>query len=289
MLKKSLVALAAAIGGVAAMPALAAPAIKCEPPVIQVATKAGTHSAQYTIACEGANQLAITPAVTFSGEVFANGTPPYEVKATYRIDLRDAHTKRTGQDARDDQVAQGTIQSSTVSVAALPTQFAAQTEWDAKSGTISFEEKPGVWRAFAVIPQADAGSSLVDAGTASTPVKDGRAVTKVEFGRSYSRFAAKGADLPVVAAQLGLRNGKFEVLTGESRAAGQRSVQDALLKLDKKPKDVSRAWALAAVAQFLGLEDEVRYAEMKVAAHSPQLLEEFQQSVLRIKPYALPN
>ena len=49
----------------------------------------------------------------------------------------------------------------------------------------------------------------------------------------------------------------------------------------------ARAWALASVAQFLGLDDEVRYAEQRVAAHSPQLLEEFRQNVERIKPYTL--
>lgn len=287
MLKKSLVALAAVLGGAAAMPALAAPALKCEPPVIQVASHNDNGVAQYTIQCEGAGALTITPAVSFSGEVFANGTPPYEVKASYVVDVRTPHEKKVGQDARDDQVARGVMHASTVSVAALPTQFASQTEWDAKSGTISIEEKPGVWRAFAVIPVADAGASLSDAGVASTPVKNGRAVSKVELGKKFSRFAGKGADLPVVGAELGLRDGKFEVLVGETRAAAQKQVQDALLKLDKKPKDVTRAWGLAAVAQFLGLEDEVRYAEQKVAAHNPQLLDEFQQNVERIKPYVL--
>jgi hypothetical protein len=286
MLKKSLVALAAVIGGAAAMPAFAANALKCEPPVIQVAA-ADNASAQYTVQCVGAAALTVTPTVSFSGEVYANATPPYEVKASYHIDVRDVIARKVGQDARDDQVAQGTLQASTVSVAALPSQFAAQTEWDGKSNTLSIEEKPGVWRAFVITPVADAGQSLSDAGVASAPVKDGRSVSKVGLGREFSRFAGKGADQPVVTAQLGLRDGKFEVLVGESRAASQQAVQDALLKLDKKPSDVARAWALASVAQFLGLDDEVRYAEQRVAAHSPQLLEEFRQNVERIKPYTL--
>lgn len=288
MLKKSLVAATATLAVAAAMPALAANALKCEPPVIQVSAKA-SGVAQYTVECVGANNLTVTPSVRFAGEVFANGTPPYEVNASYFIDVRSGHAKTLGQDARDDQVAQGTLQASTVSVAALPSQFAAQSDWDAKSSTLSIEEKPGVWRAYVINYVADAGQTISDAGVASAPVKDGRSVFKVPLGKDFSRFAGKGADQAVVTAQLGLRDGKFEVLVGESRAASQKAVQDALLKLDKKPKDVTRAWALAAVAQFLGLEDEVRYAEQKVAAHNPQLFEEFELNVQRIKPYELPR
>jgi len=288
MLKKSLVALAAVLGGAAAMPALAAPALKCAPPVIQVGDVADKVVAQYTVQCEGAGALTVTPSVTFAGEVL-RGTPPYEVTATYSIDVRDAHAKKVAQDAREDQVAQGVLRASTVSVAALPSQFAAQTEWDAKSGTISIEEKPGVWRAFNIQHVEDAGQSLSDAGVASAPVKNGRSVSKVVLGKDFSRFAGKGADQPILTAQLGLRDGKFEVLVGESRAASQKAVQDALLKLDKKPADVTRAWALASIAQFLGLENEVRYAEQAVAAHNPQLLDEFQHGLQRIKPYVLPR
>lgn len=289
MLKKSLVAMAAIIGGAATLPALAANALKCEPPVVQVSTAADKVSSQYTIHCAGANELTVTPSVVFAGEIFANSTAPYEVKATYSVDVRDAHAKKIGQDARDDQVAEGVLRASTVSIAALPSQFASQTEWDPQSSTISIEEKPGVWRAFVINRIADAGQSLSDAGTASTPVKNGHASVKVVLGKTYSRFAGKGADQPILVAQLGLRDGKFEVLTGESRAAAQQSIQDALLKLDKKPTDVARAWALASISQFLGLTDEVRYAEQKVAAHNPQLLDEFQHNVKRITPYVLPQ
>lgn len=287
MLKKSVVALAAVFVGAASVPALAAPAIQCEPPVIQVSPQAGQPSAQFTIACKGANALTVMPAVTFTGEVFTYATPPHEVKASYHLSVQDASGKKVGQDARDDQVALGTLQTATVSIAALPSQFAHLTEWDAKSGTISFQEKPGVWRAFVVTPSAEAGASVSEAGTASTPVRNGQAVTPVEFGKLVSRFAGKKADLPVVPVQLGLRDGKFEVLMGETRAAATKSVQDALLMLDKAPTDIARAWRLAAVAQYLGLKDELRYAEKKVAAHHPQWLEEFQHSVQTIKPFAL--
>ncbi|MBU9200444.1 hypothetical protein KTD31_03625 [Burkholderia multivorans] len=288
MLKKSLVALAAVLGGAAAMPALAANALKCEAPVIQVSS-VDTGAAQYTVQCQGASDLTITPSVTFSGEVFANGTPPYEVKASYLIDIRDAYSKKLGQDARADQLASGELHSSTVSVASLPSQFASQTDWDPKSSTLSIEEKPGVWRAYPVVLNADTGPSLSDAGVASTPVHNGIATAKLVFDKKYSRFAGKGADVPVVTAQLGLRDGKFEVLIGESRAAAAQNIQAALFRLDTKPSDVTRAWALASAAQFLGLEDEVRYAEQKVAAFHPQWLEEFQQNVERIKPDVFPR
>lgn len=289
MLKKSVVALAAVFVGAAAAPALAAPAIQCEPPVIQVSPQAGPPIAQFTIACKGANELTVMPAVTFTGEVFSYATPPHEVKATYHLNVQDAHGKKVGQDAREDQVALGTLQTAAMSIAALPTQFAHLTEWDAASGTISFQEKPGVWRAFVATPALDAGAAISDAGTAATPVKNGQAVTPVEFGKSVSRFAGKKVHLPVVPVQLGLRDGKFEVLMGETRAASTKSVQDALLLLDKRPTDIARAWRLAAMAQFLGLSEELRYAEKMVAAHHPQWLEEFQHSVQTIKPFALPK
>lgn len=287
MLKKSVVALAAVIVGAAAAPALAAPALQCEAPVIQVSSQSGPPTAQFSIACQGADALTVMPAVTFTGEMVSYATPPHLVNATYHLSVQDAHGKKVGQDAREDQVALGTLQAATMSIAALPSQFAHLTEWDAHSGTISIQEKPGVWRAFVITPTADAGTSVSEAGTAATPVKNGTASAAVEFGKSVSRFAGKKVHVPVLAVQLGLRDGKFEVLVGETRAAATKSVQDALLLLDKAPTDIARAWRLAAIAQFLGLSEELRYAEKQVAAHHPQWLEEFQYSVKTIKPFTL--
>lgn len=289
MLNKSLVALAAVLCGFSAAPALAANALSCEQPVIQVSSVADNSVAQYAIRCVGAHGLAVVPTVTFAGEVFAHGSPPYPVKASYNIDIRDPFVKSVTQEPRVDQVANGVLLSSTVSIAALPAQFASQTEWDALSGTLSIEEKPGVWRAFVLSSTPELGPTISDAGTSSVPVKGSSAVAKYSFGQDYSRFAGKGADLPVVTAQLSVREGKFELLVGESRSAAQKQVQAAFLKLDKKPSDITRAWALAAPAQFLGLEDAVRYAEQRVAAHHPNLLVEFQQNVQRIQPYQLPR
>lgn len=286
MFKKSLVAVAALLCGSAALPSFAA-ALKCEPPVIQVAQEGDRGTAQYSIACQVIDKTVVAPTVTFAGDINAHGTAPYLVKATYLIDLRTEQDIKLGVDAREDQLAAGQLVTSTLSVAALPSQFAAQSEWDPIGSTLSVEEIPGQWRAFSFL-LGQSGGALVESGVASTPVKNARATAKLVFGKEVSRFAGAGADQAVVDAALGLNNGKLELLVGDSRVAASKAVQSALLQLDKRPKDISRAWALAARAKFLGLDDEVRYATQKVAAHNPQLLEEFQIGLARIKPYVLP-
>lgn len=285
MLKNMLVAVATVCGGLAALPAMAAPAIKCDPAVIQV-SDSGAKVAQYTVQCS-ADGATIAPSVTFTGEVPVLDKPPYPVTASYRIDSRSAHAIKTGQQPFADQIKEGRLVSSTLSVAALPSQFSGQTEWDASNNVMSIQERPGVWRVYSVRQLDISGDTIVDAGVASTPFKNGKAEAYLNLGKEFSRFAAKGAAEPVLKAQLGLRDGKLEVLVGETRAHAEAALKNALLQLDKRPKDVTRAWTLAALAQFLGLEDEVRYAEQKVAAFNPQLLAEFHQGVERIKPYTL--
>lgn len=286
MFKQTLAAAAAILCGSAALPSFAA-ALKCEPPVIQVAQEADRGVAQYSIACQVIDKTVMAPTVSFAGDIKAHGTAPYLVKASYLIDLRSEQDVKLGVEAREDQVAAGQLVTSTLSVAALPTQFAAQTEWDPIGSSFSVEEVPGQWRSFAFVLNAS-GGSLVESGVSSTPVKNGRATARLAFGKEFSRFAGAGADQAVVDAVLGLNAGKLELLVGDSRVATSKSVQSALLQLDKRPNDISRAWALAARAKFLGLDDEVRYAVQKVAAHNPQLLEEFQLGLSRIKPYVLP-
>lgn len=286
MFKKSLAAFAAIMCGSVALPTFAA-ALKCEPPVIQVAKTEDKGAAQYSIYCQVADKTVFAPGVTFAGDIFAQGTPPYLVKATYFIDMRSEQDMKLGVEAREDQVASGMLQTSTQSVAALPSQFAAQTEWDPISSTFSVEELPGQWRAYTFL-LGQSGASLVEAGVASTPVKNSRATAYLTFGKDVSRFAGVGADQAILDSVLGLDAGKLVLLVGDSRVAASKSIQGALLQLDKRPKDISRAWALAARAKFLGLDDEVRYAVQKVAAHNPQLLEEFQLGLDRIKPFVLP-
>lgn len=276
------------------------PTLKCDPPVIQVPADPAAGQAQYVITC-GAQGGALLPALTFAGAVDTHGAPPYDVRATYVINVQGSHAKKLREVSRVDQMATGELTTSTVSLAALPSQFAAQSVWDASSGALSIEEAAGKWRVFSV-SYAEVGKlrvfsaefadvadepSVVEAGVASTPVRNGRATAKVTLGSKYSRFAGKtGSTLPVVIGELALRDGKLELQVGETRVANQPALQGALLQLDRQPKDIARAWALAARAKFLGLDDEIRYAEQKVAAHHPDLLEEFQLAIGRIKPHS---
>lgn len=286
-MKKTLVSMLAVLSGLAALPA-SAHTLECAPPVLQVPAGGGT--AHYNINCVGVGYRTLTPMLNFAGEMYANGTPPYRVSPTYTIDIRNLAERKLNDELRVDQVMSGTLQASTVSLASLPTELSNRISWDSKSGAMSVEEKPGRWHVFTIRLGEEAGeASLVDAGFSSVPVKDGRASVKLVFDKNYSRFAGKGDTLPVINAEVGLQDGKLELLVGESRVASQAGVQGALLMLDRKPKDIARAWALASRAKFLGLQSEVRYAEQKVAAHNPQLLEEFQRGLARIQPYVLPK
>lgn len=285
----------AALACLLAAPAFAAPAspvpagadnhLRCDPPVVQSSGNGEGSTSQYLISCEGAQANVLAPRVTFSGEILAKGTPPYLIKAAYSVDARDLVERNQGT-MQQGQVATGDLMTSTASVAHLPSQFSARTVWDPLSGTLSIEDRPDVWHAFS-LSLTPGERSLRDAGEASAPVTDGRTISRLDLG-SQSRFSGKGADAATLDVRLGLRDGRLEVQVGESREASLGVIQEALARLDHQPKDMTRAWALAARAQFLGLASEVRYAEQKVAAHNPNLLDEFQQGVQRIKPYSLP-
>lgn len=285
--------LALSLGAFSSLSAVAAgnpttPTLLCEPPLLQVPADPAVGEAQYQVACGGHDAAALAPNVRFSGALTTRGTPPYDVRATYIINVQSAHARTLGQEPREDQEATGALSTSTQSVAALPSQFAAQSVWDATSGALSIEERAGQWRVFSVNYAETADEAgVLEAGTATSPVRNGRASAKMVLGSKYSRFAGKaGAALPVVLAELAMRDGKLELQIGETRVANQAALQGALVLLDKQPKDIARAWALGARAQFLGLDAEVRYAEQKVAAHHPDLLAEFQHAVARIKPHS---
>lgn len=300
MLKNSLVALLAVAGGLAGQSAMAAPAAAathatCDAPVITVAS-AASKAAHFSVECQLPNFLTVTPQVVFKGEVPAAGKAPYQLKASYTVDVRSDNARKLAVLPREDQEALGRLVSATDSIAVLGAQFAQQTAWD-PAGVISIEDSPGKWRVYslqadATTDRADSGAAaevslgVVNAGVADTPFKQGRAVVNVELGETVSRFAGKTAeDLPSVKLAMGLREGSLEVLEGASRVINQEALQNAILRLDRAPKDMARAWAVAARAKILGLDNEARYAEQKVAAHSPQLLSEFQENLKRIKPF----
>jgi hypothetical protein len=291
MFKKSLVAVIAAIGSLAAVSASAAESLTCEPPVINAPSATG-EAADYSIHCSGPAHRSISPDVTFQGAVLAQGTAPYRADLSYVIDIRSDTSRELRTTPREDQLSTGELEASTLSVAALPAQLATSTTWDADSGTLSIEDKPGRWHIYSlqVFDNGDESEqTLTDAGYASQPITEGHATVAVVFDKKFSRFAGRIDTFPVVNAQLGLRDGKLEMLVGDTRVGAEQTIQGAIMQLDRKPKDITRAWALASRAQFLGLDDEVHYAEQKVAAFNPQLLEEFQADVERIQPYVLPH
>lgn len=298
MLKKTLIALLAVAGSAASLSAMAtASNASCLPPVIKIAPSEKTVS-DYAVDCQVSAFLTVTPHIKFTGSLTAAGTAPYSVKARYTIDVRDNHARQLDKLPRADQEISGNLTSATDSIAGLGGQFAVQTVWDT-AGVLSVEESKGNWRVFSLQgketkDRVDAGASLLvevgvlSAGTAHTAFKNGRATVTVDLGEKVSRFAEKSVEgQPAITAALGLREGKLELLQGATRVANHEAVQNALLRLDREPKEMSRAWDLAARAQILGLDDEVRYAEQKVAANNPQLLEEFQQNVRKIKPYVI--
>lgn len=285
MLKKLLVAVAAVTGGLAATSAMAAPTFKCAPTVLQV--PGSGSNAQFMIDCSAAGESAFAPTVTVAGELPTTGTPPYLVTASYKVDSRSGHAQRVSTEAAADQVFSGKLLASTTSLASLPTEIAERIQWDAGHSILSIEDLPGVWSIFSVSRLDLTGDTIAYAGQSSTPFANGTAVTLLELGKQFSRFAGKGADQAVIKARLAIRNGKIEVLVGETRGDAQDAIKNALIKLDKRPKDIARAWQLGAQAKFLGLEDEVQYAVNKVAAHNPQLVAEFEMGIARITPYTL--
>lgn len=266
-----------------------AAALECAAPVLQV-TSVGASAAQFTMHCEGKEHLTVAPEISLAGEMPAQHTPPYLLKADYRIDVRNLMTKAMNDTGRADEVVSGQVAVSVTSLSALPASVGQKLNWQPKDGVLSVEEKPGRWHVYALQVESDTGEAgLVDSGYASTAYQAGKADLKIPLGREFSRFASKGALLPVVDAKLAMYNGTLAIQVGDTRVANQKALQDALLQLDKKPQDISRAWAFAARAKFLGLTNEVLYAEQKVAAHNPQMLEEFQHDVAAIVPNALPR
>ena len=294
MFKKSLLAVSAllALGALTTSAARAADlgdnGLRCKPPVLQ--TPADGETSMYSVDCTGPEHASNSPSLHFEGEMPADATPPYRLKPSYLLDIRSDSQREVEGETREDQLVTGQIDTSVESLALLPAELSMRTHWDAQSGTLSIEETAGRWHAFGLRVEDDGQTdeqSLVDAGYSSTPVTQGRSKVTMVFDKTYSRFAGHGNATPVAQADLSLRDGKLSVLVGDSRAANEQGLQGALMQLDRKPQDITRAWALASRAQFLGLDDEVRYAEQKVAAHSPQLLQEFQRDVNRIEPYSV--
>lgn len=265
--------------------AYAAPTMQCQPPSLTHYSDDGVARIGYATECKSAARNIKAPTVRFTGDLNSDAGAPYKIQADYEISVLSDHATRLSSDPLAGQVVRGGLRASAASPATLPAQLVSQMTWDDQSGVLSINEVPGRWHAFAVLSGEDGLVQLIDAGYASEAVQHGKARLKVSLGTTQSRFAGK---TPVtLTAQLQLREGRLELLMGETQASAQFEVQNALLNLDKGPKDLTRAWALAARAQYLGLDAEVQYAVKKVAAHNPQFLLEFQKAVEGIKPFSL--
>src|SRR5690606_38505522 len=173
MLKHTMVAIAAVIAGAGALPAVAAQTgYVCQLPVLQLSEDPADRFAQYTVKCNAKEPNIVAPVLTFSGEIDAQGSSPYFVKASYTVDPRDPNTFSLDATASYGQVATGQFSASAESLAVLPALFADSALWDANNNVLSVKEKPALWHVFTVDHvSAPMHALITDAGYASEPVK----------------------------------------------------------------------------------------------------------------------
>lgn len=268
------------------LPALAGnTAFFCEQPVLEPTQPATAPVTQFVLECASADALALAPSVRFAGELSTRGEPPYLVKGQYTVatdGLRLEVTEPTGQQAT---IAVGELAMASASLADLSAEVAQRIVWDGNHRVLSVESLPGQWQAFSVSFDEAGQPQLVRAGLVSAPVVDGISYKMVPLNQEVSRFSREG--LAPVIAYVGLADGVLNMQVDESREANAALLAEALRALDRQPKDISRAWAAASLARFLGEAGKVRYVEQKVAAAHPELLDEFQADLARITPLQL--
>jgi len=264
--------------------------MRCIETVLNVPSGKAPGTTQYTVRCVSADDGALAPTLVFSGDLRLKGGAPYPVHATYQVDARPAYAKALDLPNLNTTFA-GALASDVNSVKGLSALFEGKAHWDPTSATLSVEERAGLWRAVSVRFDAASGDPYVlEAGMATAPVVDGQSKADLIFSRAYSRFAAKTHDrMPRVTARLSVRDGKLGLDIEATRVLNADALTDRVTHLDANPAEISRAWAVAAMAQFMGLEEEVRYATQQVAAHNPHLLDEFHANVQAIAPYVLPK
>lgn len=265
--------------------------LRCADAVLNVPTPQAAGDTQYTVRCLSADEGAMAPTLVFSGELRAKGGAPYSVAATYGVDARQAYAKALDMPKPNAHFA-GTLSSEVSSVKNLSALFEDKSHWDPKSATLSVEERAGLWRVVSVRFDAASGDPyVVEAGLSSVPVADGQGKADLIFSRAYSRFAAKDHErMPQVKALLFVgENGKLALEVEATRALNAEALSARIKHMDANPADVTRAWAVAAMARFMGFEQEAKYAAHQVAAHNPQLLDEFHADVQAIVPYVLPQ
>jgi len=294
MFKPALIALAGILAGVSA-PALASTSYTCQAPSLETTKGPHVGTTKFTIICQGKSTLKegiVSPLVTVSGSFNAKDSAPYLIRAKYTIDPRDI-TPNIEPSTPNTVLATGEISLAIKSIALLSQSLSGHFEWDPIRNLLSVKEQPYLWHSFSVDYVEIKGSAVVvDAGYTSSAVQHGVGAAKLVFGQERSRFAVKDSaksPAPFVDAQVYLLQGELELDLSKTMALNKNKVTNAVLALDKDPQDITKAWALASIAQFLGMKDYVLYAEKKVASFNIKNYDEFKRDVLKITPFELPR
>ena len=293
--------------------------IKCHPAALTTEEKSPTSKTtnHFSVQCfvQNSAQNGGPISILYKGTMPVFGSTPYGVDANYHVQLvqdnLDLLALRKGAEITPGEGLGGVSQSVVPSVAALPTHFQQQMHWDSGTKALSIQAYPGIWHIMqlqesghtstlasgtaglapneSIVSAADtAQMSLISAGYANKALDQGKTLTKVTFDDSISRFSAAKHQAVVVQLVQGLRDGKVENLLGSTRAQNQELLRESLILLDRQPKDITRAWAVASVSQFLGQQGEKYYAIQKVAANNPHLLADFENDVAKIRAFELP-
>ena len=291
-----------------------ASAIKCHPAALTTVEKSpSSHTTtHFSVQCyvQNSDKNGGPVSLVFKGNMPSFGGAPYSVQASYHLQLVqdniDLLAAKRGSGLKPAEGLEGLIESTVSSVAALPTHLQQQMRWDAKTAVLSIQERPGIWQILQLksnsVKTKDSlseGESPVNAGEwaagawssagyAHQPVEAGKTSTRILLDDSISRFSAATGQAPSVLMVQGLRDGKLENLLGSTRVQNQEVLRDAIILLDRQPKDITRAWAVSSIAQFLGLPGEMHYAIHKVAANNPNLLKDFIADVSKIESYVIP-
>lgn len=294
MFKLALITLAGILAGASA-PAMASTGYTCQAPSMEYAPSSNDGTTKFTILCQGNNingKGVVSPLVTVFGEFNAQNSAPYLIRASYSIDPRDI-TPNIEPGTPKTVLATGDISLGINSIAQLSQSLSKHFEWDPIRNLLSVKEKPHLWHAFSVDYVEIKGYAVViDAGYASSAIKNGQGEAKLVFGQEHSRFAAKNtrqAPAPYIDARVYLQQGELEVDVNKTMVINKDKVAKAVLALDKDPQNITKAWALASMARFLGMKDHVLYAEKKVASFNINNYTEFKRDVLNITPFELPR
>lgn len=259
-------------------------AFTCSEPSIQVVTDSIDTRTLFTLTCESAHSQTLAPTLHVSGAMSNTSEAPHLITGTY--------TLQAASDTED--WAQPSIsypyRSSMDSITFLAAQIEEQAQWDPSASVFTMEEAPSKWRALGVNYLALDDAPLIEnLGILSEPLIQGQSLSIISFDQTVSRFANPD-EPPIIKSIVAPRSGaKVSVSIESSRSQNAQSMKDALALLDANGKEMDRAWNVGAMAAYLNLAEEQRYAEKKVAQYNPHLLQEFQRDLAKIHSFTLPS